>query len=348
MSTRNGKNGNNSQMRNNNFLCNITPFDGDADLVNFFFGQIEELQNINNWDNIQTLAFAKSKLTSNALKFYINSQNAQNATNLSELKIVFQNFFQTTPRELSMLNLTQLKLLPAESITNLAHRLETLVSKVHPQVTDNAALSSIKFQHFINSIPHQYKIKILEQGIQNYEAAVAKAQLLQNLEVHSQIIIPSTSSQPTLAEISAQVNSLKADFSSFDNQTKGYENKHKSYGNHRNNRNWNQNKPYKRFSYFQNNSVSKNKNATMSCGYCGRTSHVMKDCFQFKSEMGNLARNNNNNNQFQRSRTYYNPRARNASNRGRRQLNAYAPSYFPSHDNSSQNFPSSHNSQNLN
>lgn len=59
------------------FSCDINPFSGEAELLSFFFSQVQDLKNLNGWSDDHALIYTKSKLIGQALQFYINSTEAQ-------------------------------------------------------------------------------------------------------------------------------------------------------------------------------------------------------------------------------------------------------------------------------
>lgn len=208
-----------------NFMCNISPFDGDPEILNFFFNQVAEIAEINGWSDIQTFAFCKSKLAGNALKFFISSEAAQKAQNVADLKIIFSEFFRPKNRQSALLELQSIQLLPNETYLNLNQRIDSLIRLVHPELDTKAALDSVKTNYFLNCITPLHKVKILEADISNYDDIVARAQLLQDVAIQTNILnpIPSLSSntisisKPVLDDLSAQVNYLKEDVKKLNN-----------------------------------------------------------------------------------------------------------------------------------
>lgn len=192
-----------------------------------------------------------------------------------------------------MLEIQNLRMLPNESVQNLVHRISILVRKVHPQVCDKMALESIKMQYFLNAIPSVHKFKILECNLDNLELVVQKAQLLQDLEIQSEVLASSTSQQPTLHELSAQVNSLNAELLKTKTELNQFrENKPRIASNF----------DKDSVQSFKSNSVKHNFNnrnrinnsyrkgirkANKFCSFCKKNGHVLDSCYQLQAFIKN-------------------------------------------------------------
>lgn len=79
-------------------------------------------------------------------------------------------------------------MLPAESISNLAHRYDSSTPKAHNTIKEVDALNAIKFNKFISIIPSNYRVHILQNNIVTYGEAVEKARLLQDCKVNNELI----------------------------------------------------------------------------------------------------------------------------------------------------------------
>lgn len=291
--------------QNSKFFLNITPFEGDPQLLNFFFDQISEIQSLNKWSEAQTIAFLKTKIGGVALKYYIESSNFKNLKTVEEIKIQFQSFFKQDTKQASIQNLNSLRLLPGESIINLSHRLDVLVDKVYPEIEDAKALDAIKFQQFLSAIPVAYKTKILESNISNYGDAINKAQLTQDIQAEASIlnVMPN---EDSVTQLTAQINALQQEIQNFKQEAQKqtsnhqkenhYVNNHNRYKSNRFHRkdkdsreNYNENQSYK---FNNRRQINKYRRPNVyarpqQCAFCGKNNHLMKDCYQFKRVISN-------------------------------------------------------------
>jgi len=201
--TRNDNNSENSK----NFIIQINNFDGDPSLVHHFFEQIQDLKEINNWSERQSILFLKSKLQGQALTYFLNSPHLKKAKLLSEIHDDFSNFFSPASFSTSIIELNAMAPTHGENYKNFAHRLDVAVGKIYNNLPkDN--LDQIKFVKFISVIPSEIRLQIMQNNITNYNEAVQRAQQLQDLT-----IFDSKLSQNTEPEIfkrySEQINSLQ-------------------------------------------------------------------------------------------------------------------------------------------
>lgn len=307
------------------FSFNVQSFEGDPQLLNFFFKQVEEISSLNSWSDSQTFAFCKSKLAGNALKFYISSEKAQQAQDIHELKTVLLEFFRPKTKQSALLELQAIQLLPNETYMNLNLRIDSLVRIVHPELGSKEAIDSVKSIHFLNTIDPNHKVKILEAALNSYDEVVARAQLLQDVSIQTSVLnpvsMPSSSNafvpqnqNPMFDELSAQVNFLREDLKKMEQNSKCQinESPNSSRNNTANKRNFAQrSKFYKNRGHFN----TLNSRSNIKCQYCGKVNHVLANCFRFKNFMSNRndrhgSRNNNNNYSFRSRGSYLNANAR--------------------------------------
>lgn len=107
----------------------------------------------------------------------------------------------------------RLSLMPAVTIKNSGHRLKVLAETVYSDITDAKNRDTIQFMKFLEAIPSNLRIK--EEGITHYRAAVGRAEMLHEILHNEKILqsIPSISKvdcsvEPQLREISEKINSL--------------------------------------------------------------------------------------------------------------------------------------------
>ena len=194
-------------------------------------------------------------------------------------------------------------LLPHENIRNFSHRLSNLVNKVY-QVEDKKAVDRIKYIRFLQAIPSNIKIKMLEEGIDNFNSAVNRAQELQNIyNTDNSILVQNTQESShqiseQLADLSAKVNALT--FSNTkdvqDNDSKTDERSHR----------FNNNRPShaQRYKSRRVNTQHKSERYTSSRVFCQlcRGPHEALQCRKYL----NLINNRNFQPQSNRGRSYNN------------------------------------------
>lgn len=74
------------------------PFDGIPQTVEFFFEQLSDLQELNNQSDRELFALFKSKLQSNAFKFFIETQFQFKNTNYQYIRKEFINYFMPSEK----------------------------------------------------------------------------------------------------------------------------------------------------------------------------------------------------------------------------------------------------------
>jgi hypothetical protein len=301
------------------FIITINSYSGDSSSVEFFFKQIKQVQNINNWPNEYAILFLQSKLTGAALRFFLENPIVRNSQDIELIEKHFVQFFGTvTSPQIALLELNNVKYSAGETIRNLAHRIDSLVHKIYTSITDHNSLETIKKTHFINSLPQDIKIKILQEKINGYTDIVDRAQELQNIEQCSAISIPNDNISDhnlQLTSLNEEIHALRQDINSLvrqpnpSNQNHNTRNRNESSNSshnrqrnenfqhqYRNNQRWNSNRtsfragrsqPY----YNQNNRITQSFNnserQTQQCVFCGRNNHIMKHCREFKQAISN-------------------------------------------------------------
>lgn len=105
--------------------------------------------------------------------------------------------------------------MPAETIKNLAHRFKVLAANVYADKQDPQARDTVIYMKFLQVIPWNLRIKIKEEGIADYRAAVEKKHDLQEI-LHKEKVLYALPSMPKseynfeeqLLEISQKINAL--------------------------------------------------------------------------------------------------------------------------------------------
>jgi hypothetical protein len=164
---------------NNAINIHVPTFDGDSELVEFFFEQIDDLIKVNNWSNDHAVLFLKSKLSGAALKFYIQSPEFKNRPDFRVIKSKFCSFFAPSSHNVNY-DFNSLKLEANESIVSFAHRLDVSFRKLYPNLDNEAALEQIKIVKFIDAMPYEIKVKLYELKSSSFNENVLKAENLIN------------------------------------------------------------------------------------------------------------------------------------------------------------------------
>lgn len=265
---------------------NIQPFDGNPSTVEFFFDQLEDLQQLNNYSEKEMFAIFKTKLLGPALHFYLDSQFNSQAKKLAEIKNEFIQFFASKEnKNVAFRSLDKMKLEHNESVRNFSYRLNKNLKLAHPTV-DDASLQILKFTYFMNALPKNIHVKLLEEGISDFGNALSRAEQLQN-------IYNFTESPTTPVPVTLPVYNMEHSNNSFpksgssdykhsetENKRKSFRNRNFSaYGKHHPK----QNVKLKQTFYKQNLRNSFRHRTINQCAFCGRHGHLMKTCFEFKS-----------------------------------------------------------------
>ena len=154
-------------------------FDGNPDYLNYFISQFKEEARLKNWSDERLLHNIKKKLKGKAFEFMIQSQEIREFSSSEELFEKLKGFFIVKSEIANICEFDSLTMLPGESITHLAHRIEVLVHKINKGVTDQNAINKQKFNKFINIIPTNIRSVILMEQITDFSKAVEKASLAQ-------------------------------------------------------------------------------------------------------------------------------------------------------------------------
>lgn len=192
----------------NFFNIQISSFLGDPELLEFFISQVKDVSASNRWTDKQTLTFAKSKLDGPARTFIVQTLEYKPIATSAELFNILRAQFKKENLCKAIAEFNSMTMLPTESISNLAHRLDALTPRAHNTIKETDALSAIKFNKFISIIPSNYRVHILQNNIKTYAEAVEKAKLLQDCEVNNELICQTSLTTP-LQDIKTQINKLQ-------------------------------------------------------------------------------------------------------------------------------------------
>lgn len=286
-------------MSKKSLLLNIQPFNGDPKFVRFFFQQLKSVKDLNDLDDKQIVAIFTNKLEGSALDFFVDTPSVQNLKNLDELEAAFIDFFTSTDIVHSLKSLDSLQIREDEKFKQFASRLDVAVRNVYPRVDENS-LSQIKFMNLLRIAPKYIKTKLLEEGISDFKAAIARADVLRNIHLanlsppakkgdnamvfHNQVSNqPSSSSNDNSAANDVPQRSFRRPTQKFHKDDAP----HQWYKQNNNKKRWNNNQ-------FKRRNTPRHDN----CRFCGRAGHYMKDCYEFlrlmnRSESHNTSLNHN-------------------------------------------------------
>lgn len=189
------------------FTFSIENFDGDPDLINFFFDQIVEYARIKDLSKQETVFFLKSKLKGPAQKYLVENPILYQATDFEFIEKEFKKFFAKNSSATFLNQLNNLSMLPQETVKNFAHRLNVLSSKVYTNINDKESKDHIKFVKFVACLPSNIRVKLQEEGIKDFDKAVDRAQVLQDIFVQEQILISNPICE-TMDSVQQQLNML--------------------------------------------------------------------------------------------------------------------------------------------
>lgn len=287
--------------KSNIMSINIGSFDGSPEQLDFFFENLNDLAEINRWSERQTILTLKTKLEGPARSYFLNCPDLQKSDiKLAEIKEKFRYYFRKPSQCLSQQEFCKIKLMQDESVMNLAHRLDTLVTKVFPNISDVNALNEIKLNQLIEALPNSIALDLKKEGINSYSKAIERAQALLeisqlnkndnvlasyaiNLESMSKRVneIATMLQKPSTHEVHSVENTEYANYSRA--STSKQKNVYKV------NRQHNQFKRYKNINHSRpfSRNFNENNKRNVVCQYCDKRGHILKNCYQFKRLMGN-------------------------------------------------------------
>lgn len=189
----------------------IQPFDGNPDELNFFITQLTNMSQMYGWSEESFMMFISQNLRGVAKKFFFQKSEITKFESAEQIFTELRTFFLQKSVAAHSKELDNLQMFTDEKIINLSHRLEVLVHKVYSKINDNQALDQIKFNKFLQVIPHSYRLLIRQSQIDNFREAVAKATLAQDCDIENAIISPinDTNDDKRFSQIDEQLHSLQ-------------------------------------------------------------------------------------------------------------------------------------------
>lgn len=198
------------------------PFDGNPDDLNFFINQIKDIARIQNWSDDVILAYTISHLGGKARQLISQKLDFSPFESSDHLFEDLKSYFSQTSVASHIREYESLQMLPHEAISNLSHRLEFLTHKIYKNVSDPQALDQIKYVKFLQIIPPNYRLLILQNNITTYKLAVDKARLAQDCEIQNSVLSNTLTNteKDRFSELAEQVNSLQTTINKFSEGTK--------------------------------------------------------------------------------------------------------------------------------
>lgn len=247
----------------------IQPYSGSPETVDFFFEQLLEIKELNNYSNKEIIAILKSKIQDKALTFYLDAIANQNFDSLSSIREEFVKFFGKKQDKCKASDqLDRCVMLSEESPRAFACRITKLCRLAYPTLNETA-LSPISFNYFLKNLPKNIKIKLLEENIDSLESAIDRTEQL--LTIYSlDSGVESTQIEPVLHFKHTQVREPRLSPSKIFNEKRQ---KHQGV----NNKNSHRQKSFNK--------------RLVTCSFCAIPGHVMKDCFKFQSFIDNCRTN---------------------------------------------------------
>lgn len=198
--------GETQQMTSKLPAINVLPFSGKPETLDFFISQLRDLQKFFKWDDRFLLMMAKSRLVDKAQAYISQVSTTKTIESAEELFQLLTKFFKKKPIAALIAEVENIRLLPAETIQNFAHRLDLAVAKVYVDIPE-AELNKIKFVKFLALIPPEFRIFILQHTSSNYEVAVEKAILAQECAI-SESILNEKAESSQINQLTQKINAL--------------------------------------------------------------------------------------------------------------------------------------------
>ncbi|GFT21181.1 hypothetical protein NPIL_67203, partial [Nephila pilipes] len=259
----------NTNMAQNKLPIEIIPFfDGSKEQIENFFTQIKRVAKLNKWDFLTTQAILSARLNGPALIFFSINPNCKNAKNIDEVETLFYDFFTEKTTEFQRkLNFHNIQYYSGENIKNFAHRLETAAEYMLAQAQTNEAktiTSSIILSKFITSLPLNFQRKLSSKNPSTLKEAIDIAvKMQQNSETHttcSMLLQPIKTVNSEKDSITQKLDELTNQIANLKTEQKTEVSQHISYRTP------------------EQNTLPRH---TVSCSFCGKPNHLMKDCWEF-------------------------------------------------------------------
>lgn len=263
---------------NNNLNFSIDPFYGDPSSLGWFINQIQELRDLNNWQDQAALFYLKSKLKGSAQQFFATSPTCKNVRTFNEAIEILKAFFSEKQSDsLAIADFNSLHMLPNESIKNFAYRIDTAAHAAYSFIENPEALNKIKSIQFLNALPTPIKTQLIFEDQADFLNLVEKANQINSAHPQSvaQINYVKTnddlSQKKEFAELKEQVTQLTSLVNSLVSLCPMCKGEHTF-------QNCPQLKAKEKNNVRPNNVVTRN---VPNCHYCGKRGHIMAKCYAY-------------------------------------------------------------------
>lgn len=188
-----------------NLSVGLPRFSGDAGSFERFVEDFDIFARLQRWDDDRKRDVFPLCLSGIARDAYDSLPSDQKATLALTVTALRQSFSGRTPIDCHM-SLTTLKYDPSEPLDSFVIQLRTLVSRAFPgQVHDG-----LLFNHFLMSLPDDYRVQVVGDGILTFEAAVAKVRNLNSaLRVRAAGVRQLSAAPDVVAQLQRRIEELE-------------------------------------------------------------------------------------------------------------------------------------------
>ena len=150
------------------------------------------------------------KLAGPALTYFTENKNMYSSIDLEFIRKEFKSFFFPPSESLASIELSNLSMLPQESVKHFLHKLTAVVFK---NVKDETALDAFRLEKLRTALSSNIRTKLYEEEIQNSNLAVERAKNLQDINTNEHLLNTISQQPPdpvaqTLDELAQKINTL--------------------------------------------------------------------------------------------------------------------------------------------
>ena len=125
----------------------------------------------------------------------------------------FKSFFSPPSESLASIELSNLSMLPQESLKHFSHRLNKLTAFVFKNVKDETALVALRLDKLHTTLPPKLHTKLYEEEVNEYALAVERTQWLQEISTNENLLHTISQQPPDpvvqkLEELAQNINTL--------------------------------------------------------------------------------------------------------------------------------------------
>lgn len=282
----------------------ITPFEGDEEVLPFFKSQVLDLAKIHKWQDDHIVFFLKQNLKGPALKYIVQCSQTQELNTPTQIFDMLENFFKTKSLPHALSEFASFRLLPGETIHNLAHRLNWVAAKAHPTINQQDNLNVIKLNKLLEILPSEIRSHLFKHNVTTYEEAIKQAQLVQDCTISNEVLNQIQGKNSELDVIKEQLNFIKKTLiekqednvkdklenstSTNEKQDNFYRRQNFKYSKDRSNL-YKSRVPFKNYKKFEKTNTPKQR----ACHFCGSFQHLIRNCKKYKNQQSRQVSNQN-------------------------------------------------------